>query len=255
MIGILDSNLGGLILAKEIINKFPKYQILYFADTARAPFDNKGEEIIKKCAERGIDFLVKKGAKMIIISDPCMAVVLKDIETKIPVVSLVDWLIDSAVKTSQNKRIGVLAPRAVIDFNFIVKAVQQTDKKIKVLTKATPLLLPLIRESWVKRAVTKKVLRAYLYSMHCKQIDTLILTDPVYSLLQDIIQIKIGKQVKIINPVNIIGLYLQKFLKDNPKIEKNLLQGSSHQFFISDVNNQTKYLARQWFGSTIQFFS
>ena len=91
--------------------------------------------------------------------------------------------------------------------------------------------------------------------MHCKQVDTLILADPIYSLLQDIIQIKIGKQVKIINPVNVISSYLQKFLEDNPKTEKNLLQGSSHQFFVSDINNQTKDLARQWFGSTIQFSS
>ena len=255
MIGILDSNLGGLILAKEIINKFPKFQIAYFADTARGPFDNKGDGIIKKCAEQGVDFLIKKGAKLIIVSDPCIAVALKDVETKIPVVSLIDCLIDSAVKASQNKRIGALAPRAVIDSDFIPKTIHQTDKKIKVLTKATPLLLPLIRESWVKRAVTKKVLKSYLYSMHCKQIDTLILVDPIYYLLQDIIQIKIGKQVKIISPITVIGPYLHKFLKDNPKIEKNLLQGSFHQFFVSDINNQTKYLARQWFGSTIQFSS
>jgi len=252
MIGILDSNLGGLILAKEIINKFPEYQILYFADTARGPFDNKGEGTIKKCAEQGIDFLIKKGAKLIIVSDPCMAVVLKDIKTKIPVISLIDWLMDSAVKKSQNKRVGVIASHAVIDSNFISKAFHQIDKKVKVLTKATPLLWPLIRESWLKRAVTKKVLRAYLYEMHCKQIDTLILTDPVYSLLQDIIQIKIGKQVKIISPVSIIKPCLQKFLENNSKIKENLLKGSLHQFFISDTNPQIKTLASQWFGQKIQ---
>jgi len=247
MIGILDSNLGGLILTKEIINKFSNYQVLYFADTAGGPFGNKGEKTVKKCAEQGINFLIKKGAKLIIVSDPCMAIALKDVETKVPVISLIDWLIDSAIKASQSKRVGMIAPQMVVDSNFI--------SNLKILTKATPLLLPLIREGWIKKAVTKKVLKSYLYGMHCKQVDTLILADPIYSLLQDIIQIKIGKQVKIINPVNVISSYLQKFLEDNPKTEKNLLQGSSHQFFVSDINNQTKDLARQWFGSTIQFSS
>ena len=247
MIGILDSNLGGLILTKEIINKFPNYQVLYFADTAGGPFGNKGEETVKKCAEQGINFLIEKGAKLIIVSDPSMAIALKDVETKVPVISLIDWLIDSAVETSQNKRVGMIAPQMVVDSNFI--------SNLKILTKATPLLLPLIREGWIKRATTKKVLKSYLYGIHCKQVDTLILADPAYSLLEDIIQIKIGKQVKIISPINIIDSYLEKFLKDNTEIEKNLLQGSSHQFFASDINNQTKHLARQWFGSTIQFSS
>ena len=252
MIGILDSNLGGLILAKEIINKFPEYQILYFAHTARGPFDNKGEGTIKKCAEQGIDFLINKGAKLIIVSDPCMAIVLKDIKTKVPVISLIDWLMDSAVKKSQNKRVGVIASHAVINSDFASKAIHQINKGVKVLIKATPLLWPLIREGWLKRAVTKKVLKTYLYNLHCKQIDTLVLTDPVYSLLQDIIQIKIGRQVKIISPISIIGPYLQKFLEDKSEIKKGLQKGHKHQFFVSDTNPQVKTLASQWLGQKIQ---
>jgi len=252
MIGILDSNLGGLMLAKEIIDKFPEFQILYFADTERGPLDNKGERTIKKCAEEGVDFLIEKGAKLIIVSDPCMAVVLENIKIKVPIVSLIDWLIGSAIKESQNKRIGVIASQAIIDSDFIPKAIHQIDKKVKVLTKATPLLWPLIREGWIKKAVTKRVLRAYLYELHCKQIDTLVLTDSVYCQLQNIIQIKIGKQVKIISPMSVINFYLSEFLKDNPGIKKNLLQGSRHQFFASDINNQTQALARRWFGSKIQ---
>ncbi len=252
MIGILDSNLGGLILTKEIINKFPEYQILYFADTARGPFDNKGEGTIRKCAEQGIDFLIGRGAKMIIVSDPSMAVALKDIKTKVPVISLIDWLIDSAVKGSKNKRIGVITSSVVIDYNFISKIVNQIDKNVKILIKFTPLLRPLIRESWLKKAVTKKILKSYLYNLHCKRIDTLVLTSPIYSLLADIIQIKIGKQVKIISPIDIIDSYLHEFLENNPKIKENLSKGSLSQFFASDINNQTKYLSRKWFGSKIE---
>jgi len=252
MIGILDSNLSGLILAKEIINKFPKYQILYFADTARGPFDNKGEGIIKKCAEEGVDFLIKKGAKLIIVSDSSMSIALENIKTKVPIVSLMDWLMDSAIKESQNKRIGMIASQAVINSNFVTKTIHQIDKKVKVLTKATPLLWPLIREGWIKKVVTKKVLRAYLYELHCKQVDTLILADTAYYQLKDIIQIKIGKQVKIINSVSLIYPYLQNFLEDNLEIKKNLSQGSLHQFFVSDINNQAKHLAREWFGSKIE---
>jgi len=252
MIGILDSNLGGLILAKEIIDKFPEYQILYFADTARGLFDNKGEGIIKKCTKEGVDFLIEKGAKLIIVSDPCMAVALKDIETKVPLISLMDWLMDSAIKASQNRKIGMITSQAVIDSDFVAKAIHQIDPKVKIFNKATPLLCPLIRENWTKKMIMKKVLKVYLYEMHCKQVDTLILSDPVYCVLQNIIQMKIGKQVKIVSPISVIGPYLQKFLEDNSEIKKSLQKGSKHQFFVSDITNKTQALARQWFGSKIQ---
>jgi len=98
----------------------------------------------------------------------------------------------------------------------------------------------------------KKVLKVYLYKMHCKQVDTLILFDSVYCVLQNIIQMKIGKQVKIVSPISVIGPYLQKFLEDNSEIKKSLQKGSKHQFFVSDITNKTQALARQWFGSKIQ---
>ena len=255
MIGILDSNLGGLILAKEIIDKFSEYQILYFADTARGLFDNKGEGIIKKCTKEGVDFLIKEGAKLIIISDQSMAVIAKDIwpqKTKVPIIGLMDWLMDSAIKASQNRKIGMITSQAVIDSDFVAKAIHQIDPKVKIFNKATPLLCPLIRENWTKKMIMKKVLKVYLYEMHCKQVDTLILSDPVYCVLQNIIQMKIGKQVKIVSPISVIGPYLQKFLEDNSEIKKSLQKGSKHQFFVSDITNKTQALARQWFGSKIQ---
>jgi len=253
MIGILDANLGGLILTKEIISKFPEYQILYFADTATSPFGNKGNKIIKKRAEQGINFLVETGAKIIIVSDPCMAIALKNIKTKTLAISLMDWLIDCAVKESQNKKIGVIASRAVINSNFAFDAVRQTGKNVKVFTKITPLLLPLIKESWLKKSVVKRILKTYLHNLRCEQIDTLVLTDPAYSLLQDIIQIKIGKQVKIISPISIITPYLQKFLEDKPEIKKDLQKGrGKSKFFVSDASSQVKTLASQWFGRKIQ---
>ncbi|MDO9579709.1 MAG: hypothetical protein Q7J06_03950 [Bacteroidales bacterium] len=255
MIGILDSKLSGLILAKEIIDKFSEYQILYFTDTARGPLGNKGKDTIKKCTKEGIDFLINKGAQLIIVADQCMATVAQEIwsqNNKIPVIGLVDWLIDSAIKSSQNKRIGLIAPRAVIDSGFIPQAINQIDKRIKVLSKATPLLWPLIQEDWTKRIVTKKILKAYLYELHCQQIDTLILGDLAYCQLQSIIQRKIGKQVKIISLIDITPSYFHKFLEDNLKIKENLSQGSLHQFFISDINIQAQVLVRRWFGSKIQ---
>ena len=195
---------------------------------------------------------MKKGAKLIIISDSSMATALEGIETKVPIISFMDWAMDLAIKVSKNKRIGMIASQAVINSNFATKTIHQIDKRAKVLIKATPLLWPLIKENWTNRIVTKKILRAYLYELHCKQIDTLILADTAYYQLRDIIQIKIGRQVKIISLVSFIYSYLQNFLEDNLEIKKNLSQGSLRQFFVSDINNQAKYLAREWFGSKIE---
>ena len=68
MIGIFDSGVGGLTVVKEVFNQLSQYQIIYFGDTARTPYGNKSESLIKKYAQEDTDFLLEKGANLIIVA-------------------------------------------------------------------------------------------------------------------------------------------------------------------------------------------
>ena len=67
MIGIFDSGIGGLTVAKEIMAQLPEYDIVYFGDTARTPYGSKSRDTIVQYALSDTEFLLNQGARMIVI--------------------------------------------------------------------------------------------------------------------------------------------------------------------------------------------
>ena len=114
------------------------------------------------------------------------------------------------------------------------------------------MLVPLIEENWLKKSESKTIIKKYLHNLKTKQIDTLILACTHYPFAHKIIQIKIGKQVKIIDPGEQVVKKVQEFLKQNLKIKKILIKGSDHEFFVSDITPRFQTLASQWLNKKIK---
>ena len=255
MIGVFDSGIGGLTVVKRIFEQLPEYQILYFGDTARAPYGDRGEDVIKKYAFEAAEFLIKHGAKIIVIAcNTVSAVAIDDLKKKlkVPVFEVVNPGVSAAVKVTKNKRIGVIGTRATINSKIYEKLINKIDPNVKIFTKPTPLLVSLVEENWIKKPETKMIIKRYLYSLRLKQVDTLILACTHYPFLRKIIQFKIGKKVKIIDPGEEVVKELKNFLSANPKIQKSLVNGSKHRFFVSDLTEKFKNMANTWLGRSIK---
>lgn len=271
MIGIFDSGIGGLTVVKKMFEILPDYQLLYFGDTARTPYGGRGEEVIKKYAQEDAEFLIKKGAKIIVIAcNTASAVAAEELKKKlsVPVFEVVTPAVKKAIEVTKNKKIGVIGTRATIRSGIYEKLIQEHNKNSKVFSQAAPLLVPLVEEGWLKKPETKMIIKKYLHPLRLANIDTLILGCTHYPLLKETIKIKIGKSRKIVDSGEEVVLQLKEFLEKNPAAEQTLKKvrvgafglpnlpagggGALFACYVSDSTSRFQEIAQQWLGRKIK---
>ncbi|MGC9048967.1 MAG: glutamate racemase [Patescibacteria group bacterium] len=255
MIGIFDSGIGGLTVVKKVLEVLPEYQILYFGDTARTPYGGRGEEVIKRYALEDAEILIRYGAKIIIVACNTVSAVAIDFlkeKLKVPIFEVVSPAVEKAVRITRNKKIGVIGTRATIHSKIYEKLIKEKNPQIQVFQNPAPLLVSLVEEGWFKKPETKMIVKRYLYPLKFKQIDTLILACTHYPFLREIIQRKVGRRVKLIDPAEEVVLKVKEFLEQNPEIEQSLNKNNQHRFLVSDLTIRSQGLAKNWLGEKIK---
>ncbi len=256
MIGIFDSGIGGLTVAKQIIKKLPRYQIIYFGDTARVPYGNKSKETIKKYALQDSKFLLKQGAKIIVIAcHTVSAVAANSLRRKFPDIPIFDVIRTGLIKASRvtkRNKIGVIGTRATIASAAHENYLKKLDKDLKIYTQACPLIVPFVEENWINRPEALKIIREYLKPLKKQGIDTLVLACTHYPLAKNAIQKIIGKRINIIDPAEEVAKEVDLFLKQHPVIEERLVQRKANKFFVSDAPQQFEELSKKILGKKIK---
>jgi len=255
MIGVFDSGVGGLTVVREIFNKLPDYQIVYFGDTARTPYGTKSKETIIKYAREDAKFLLGQGAKIIVIACNTASAVASEIlrkELGVPVFEVIMPAVRRAVAVTKNKRVGVIGTRATIESGVYENSIKKIKTEIHVFSQACPLLVPLVEECWLDKEETKRIIKKYLQPLKNKQIDTLILGCTHYPALKNIIKIKIGRYVRLVDSAEEVVYELQKFLTENREVEKKLARGAGHKFYVSDLTPQLPKIAEKLLGQVVK---
>ena len=238
MIGIFDSGVGGLTVVKEVFKQLPEYQIIYFGDTARIPYGSRSEQFILHYSEKITQWLLGKGAKIIIIacntSSAWAADALKREFKETSIFEVITPAAKDALAKTRNKRIGVIGTRGTIKSSAYSKRLLFLNPKAKVFLKACPLFVPLVEEGWIKEKTTEEIAKKYLAALKENNIDVLILGCTHYPLLRGMIKKIIGPEVKIVSSAENVAKEVKGFLKQNPKIERQIRKGENHQFFFSD---------------------
>ena len=214
-IGVFDSGVGGLTVAREIMRNLPMEKIVYFGDTARVPYGSKSKETVIRYSRQIVRFLQKQGVKAIVIAcNTASALALDTLEKEIdiPIIGVVKPGARVAARETTKKRVGVIATEATINSHLYRELIQQIDPEITVVGKPCPLFVPLVEEGWRK--------------------------DPV------VIRSIMGDQVQLVNPAYETSLALKQLL-----IEQDLLnQGSveeefPYRFYVSDAAEKFKSFA------------
>jgi len=255
MIGIFDSGLGGLTVVKKFQEILSQYQLLYFGDTARTPYGNRGEDVIKKYAEEDAQILIKRGAQIIVVAcNSASAIAYEYLRTKfsVPIFEVVTPAAEKAVAMTRNKKIGVIGTRATVNSGIYEKLLTKDNRNIRVFQNSAPLLVPLVEEGWLNKPETKMILKKYLLPLKTRQIDTLIMACTHYPFLRQMIQVKIGQRVKLVDPAEEVVLKVKQYLEQNPTIDKKLPRNDHHQFLVSDLTSRGQNLASQWLGHQVK---
>lgn len=256
MIGIFDSGIGGLTIVREIMTLLPEHQIVYFGDTARTPYGNKSDGRIQEYAKQDTQFLLDQGAHLIIIAcnsaSAAASEMLKKTYSDVPVFEVISPAVQTALKTSRNKRIGLIGTRATVQSTLYQNMITGENPEYTVFSRACPLFVPLAEENLADHTVTKMMARKYLQPLKQQQIDTLILGCTHYPLLKKTIQAKMGRNVTLVDPAEEMARQVKNFLEKNPDLDAKLERSSKHAFYFSDIAPHLKNMAERWLGSPVQ---
>lgn len=235
-IGIFDSGVGGLTVAKEIMRQLPGESLVYFGDTARVPYGTKSKATVCKYSKQIVRFLQTRKVKAIVIAcNTASALAREELEemVDVPILDVVRPGAKMAAETTRNKKIGVLGTRSTIKSGIYEKYLHQIDAEITVVSKACPLFVPLVEEGLFEDRITEDVVGRYLHDMKEYEIDSLVLGCTHYPLLRGVIGREAGAGVRLVNPAYETAKFLKEMLK-----EKELLAPAggevTQDFFVSD---------------------
>lgn len=247
-IGVFDSGVGGLTVAREIMRNIPNERIVYFGDTARVPYGSKSRDTVLRYSRQIIRFLRTREVKAIVVAcNTASAYALEEIkkELDIPIIGVVKPGARVACRATRNHRIGVIGTEATVSSGIYTEFIQQQNPENQVIGKACPLFVPLVEEGWLKDSVTVEVAKRYLAELKESRIDTLILGCTHYPLLRSTIRDIMGEQVTLVNPAYETAIGLKELLErenlSNPGGEAS--GEERYQFFVSDVADKFKRFA------------
>ncbi len=232
---------------RALMEQIPGYDIIYFGDTARTPYGTKSPETVIRYALENTDFLLKKGAKIIVMAcNTASSIATERVveKYKFPIFEVITPAVELSLKSSKKLSIGVIGTRATIQSGIYEKKLLEINPDARVYSTACPLLVPLVEEGWLKKPVTSMVVKKYLHPLKTRQIDTLILGCTHYPLLKKIIQNKIGKRVNIIDSSAGVAEKVKDFLKTNKDIENKLSKNGKFSLFVSDITPQFEKTAK-----------
>ncbi|MBU94855.1 MAG: glutamate racemase, partial [Balneola sp.] len=218
-IGIFDSGIGGLTVAKAVKAALPNEDILYFGDTARVPYGVKSEETVRAYALEITKFLMDKGVKMILIAcNTVSASAKEDIMHRAGTIPVIDVISAGAQAASESglgvtPTVGVIGTIATVQSKAYEEALIQQLGSVNVIQQACPLLVPLAEEGWIEHEVARLTVKEYVRSFDDYQLDALILGCTHYPLFTNLIaDVLPSKQTQIIDSAESIATSAKQYL-------------------------------------------
>lgn len=246
-IGVFDSGIGGLTVAREIMRNLPSEKIVYFGDTARLPYGSKSKDTIIRYSRQIVRFLQSRKVKAIVVAcNTASALALDTLEKEIdiPIIGVVKPGARVATQATVSKRVGVIATEATIRSGLYTKLIQEIDPEITVIGKPCPLFVPLVEEGWRKDPITEMIARRYLKELQEQDIDTLILGCTHYPLLRKLIGDIMGDKVRLVNPAYETSMVLKKLLADqHMENQGGTKEEFPYRFYVSDAAEKFKEFA------------
>lgn len=201
-IGIIDSGVGGLTVAKEVMRLLPYETIYYMGDTARCPYGPRPAEEVKRFTWEMTRFLLRENIKMLVIAcNTATAVVLEDIrkELSIPILGVIHPGSRAAMKRTKNYNIGIIGTEGTIKSGAYPKVLHSLNPQVHVEGLACPKFVPLVESGEHSGRIARKVVLETLQPLKEKGLDTLILGCTHYPLLEPLIREAMTDEVTLIS--------------------------------------------------------
>nr|WP_328841743.1 glutamate racemase [Nakamurella leprariae] len=209
-IGVFDSGVGGLTVARAIIDQLPAERVRYVGDTANGPYGPLPLDEVRRHALAVADRLVADGVKILVIAcNTASAAMLDDARRRydIPVVEVIHPAARRALAVTRTGRVGVLGTSATVDsgaypaaFGELVAAgAGPPEVPVDVRPVACPSFVDFVERGITSGRQVVGLAQAYLAPLQHRDVDTVVLGCTHYPMLTGVLQLVMGDQVTLVS--------------------------------------------------------
>ena len=256
-LGVFDSGLGGLTVARAIREALPYEDIVYLGDTARVPYGTRGPATVIKYASMCARYLVGQGVKGIVIACNTVSAVAPErlrIDLDLPVLAVIEPGARAAVAASKTGKIGVLATAVTVASGAYPRAVARLSTRAEVVGQAAPLLVALAEEGWTEGEVPRLAARRYLEPLARAGVDVVVLGCTHYPLLRAVIEAEardlIGPHVTVVDSAVVMAAEVRTFLDARGLMRREDALGKT-SLFVTDIPKSFADVAGRFLGGAV----
>lgn len=255
-IGIFDSGIGGLSVAKAIVDYLPNENIVYYGDTAHLPYGDKSKDLIKHYSLAITDFLLKeKNCKCIVIACNTASAAayeyLRDAHKgNVPIFNVIDPIIEAVVANNNIHKVGIIATKTTIASQVYQEKLSRRKPDLPYSALATPLLAPMIEEGFYNNNISETVIYNYLQQPELQGIDALILGCTHYVMIKKQILNFYDNNIQLFDSTDIVAHKLKNILEKEGLLNTTKEKGK-HEFLVSDITTSFENSARLFYGHDI----
>jgi glutamate racemase len=259
-IGIFDSGIGGLTVAKAISTLLPNESIVYFGDTEHMPYGGKSLEHIKNYSMHIADFLIKKNVKIIVIacnsaSSIAYYPLLEKYKNEIDIVGVIAPVAEYIAEKKYNK-VGIIGTKPTVKSMAYETEIKNKIASTKVNSVPTPLLAPMIEEGFFNNNISQTIINSYLDHRKLRGLDALVLACTHYPLIKKEVvkfyapQKNKKAQIDIIDPANIVAQKVKSILE----AKKLLFNGAKKkdEFYVSEYTESFEKSTKLFYSKEIE---
>lgn len=256
-IGIFDSGVGGLTVARAVIDQLPNESIIYVGDTANSPYGPKSIQEVRNLALAVMDRLADEGVKLLVIAcNSASAAVLRDARERytigrgIPVVEVIQPAVRRAVASTRNNKIGVIGTQATVASKAYNDAFAAA-VELQITSGACPKFVEFVENGVTSGPELLAIAEQYLAPIRDAGVDTLVLGCTHYPLLTGAISYVMGNEVTLVSSAEETAKDVYRTL-----VEHNILRTSSEPptlvFKATGDANQFEKLAHRFLGPEVK---
>ncbi|MCC3152314.1 glutamate racemase [Hymenobacter sp. BT770] len=251
-IGMFDSGIGGLTVARAVARRLPHERIVYFGDTAHLPYGDKSAAAIQAYSVKICDLLLRQHCKVIMIacnsaSAAAYELVREYVGSKARVLNVIDPIVAHLGQAYSGRRVGLIGTKQTVNSNVYKKKVDDLDAGVELQSLATPLLVPMIEEGFFKNSISDDIIGTYLSHAALADIDALVLACTHYPLIKEQIARYYNGRVDVLDASDVVAADAEAYLAARGLLAPAAATPPAHHFYVSDFTRSFEESTRIFF--------
>lgn len=253
-LGVFDSGIGGLTVARALFDSLPRESVIYFGDTARVPYGPKSPDTVRRYSAEILACLLHRGVKAVVVAcNTSTAHALAHLRehSPVPVVGVIEPGARAAVRATRSGRIGVIGTAGTVASGAYERAIEAVRPGASVHARACPLFVPLVEEGWFDHGATELIAREYLEPLRQAAVDVLVLGCTHYPLLKPLLARVMGPGVTLIDSAEETATAVQHEVEERG-LAAPATNDPTHCFIVSDDEPHFRKVGARFLGERLR---